>query len=126
MRKEPPEANGMCAASAGIVGLEEEGDEPADEAVEEAGLGEREAEPLVTLDVGAQLGLTGLGLDRGAEHGADAGTGTRGAASGARAERNRATGVLRIRDARRRERDHGVEHGEDAGKHGGSTTPSGA
>ena len=44
--------------------LEQEGcDEPADEAVEEAGLGQREAEPLIALDVLTELRLTGLGLD---------------------------------------------------------------
>ena len=40
----------MCAAM--VISAEQEGgDEPADEAVEEAGLGQGEAEPLVALDV---------------------------------------------------------------------------
>ena len=75
--------------------LEQEGcDEPADEAVEEAGLGQGEPEPLVALDVLAQLRLAGLGLDRRAEHGTDARTRAGRATAGADAEGDRLAGLL--------------------------------
>ena len=94
IRNEPDDAIGMCAA-ADISDLEQEGcDEPADEAVEEAGLGQGEAEPLVALDVLAQLRLTGLGRDRRAEHGTDARTRAGRATAGANAEGDRLAGLL--------------------------------
>ena len=96
IRKEPDAAIGVCAA-ADISGLEQEGcDEPADEAIEEAGLGQGEAEPLVALDVLPELRLTGLGLDRGTEHRADAGTRARCATAGADAEGDRLAGLLAV------------------------------
>src|SRR5581483_11259286 len=95
------------------IGLEEEGDEPADEAVEEARLGEREAEPLVALDVAAQLRLPGLGRDRGAEDATDTGTGARGATACACAERDRAARVLALLDAGVGQREQRVEDREE-------------
>src|SRR5579863_1521527 len=93
-------------------GLEEEGDEAADEAVEEAGLRECEPEPLVTLDVLTQLRLTGLGLDRGVEHRADAGTRARRATAGARTEADGPTSALDIGSEARRRSDQRVEDGQ--------------
>src|ERR1700739_1972333 len=49
--------------ASGAIGLEEEGDEPADEAVEEGGLGQCEAKPLDRGDFVAHLGLAGDRLD---------------------------------------------------------------
>src|SRR6202042_2923332 len=82
------------------IGLQEEGDEAAEKAVEEARLGERETEPLVTLDLCAQLGLAGLGLDRGVEYRSDARPGPSGTATGSDAQRDRATGILALLDDR--------------------------
>src|SRR5580692_9343789 len=104
-------------------GLQEEGDEPADEAVEEARLGEREAEPLVALNLGAQLGLAGLGLDRGVEHRTNAGASTGRAAAGTDAERDRPTGVLALLDDRFHGQDQWVQHPEKVEKLHYSTTP---
>src|SRR5579863_10746404 len=93
-------------------GLEEEGDEAADEAVEEAGLSQCETKPLIALDVLAQLRLTGLGLDRGVEHRADPGTRARRATAGARAEADGPTGALDIGSEARRRSDQRVEDGQ--------------
>jgi hypothetical protein len=85
----------MCGE--GHQRLEQEGsDEPADEAVKEASLGQSEAEPLIALDVLPQLRLTGLGLDRGAENGADAGTRASGAAARANTEGDGLAGLLAV------------------------------
>ena len=90
--------------------LEEEGDEPADQAVEERGLGEGEAQPLIALDVLAQLRLARLGLDRGVEHEADTRTGAGGATRGTHAQRDRLQTLLsgRLNGCRRRP-EHRVE-----------------
>src|ERR1700683_4189780 len=96
-----------------LIGLQEEGDETADEAVEEGGLGQREAEPLVALDLGAQFGLAGLGLNRSVEHRSDARARARGSATGADAERDRATGVLALLDDRCRRAEQRVERGQE-------------
>ena len=59
-----------------------------DEAVEEARLGEREAEPLDRGDLVAHLGLAGHRLDDLAEDDADADAGADGAEAAADAERD--------------------------------------
>src|SRR6185436_15007469 len=71
--------------------LEEEGDQARHEAVEEARLGEREAEPLDRRDLVAHLGLAGDGLDDLAD--ADADTGADGAETTTDAEGDRLAGV---------------------------------
>jgi hypothetical protein len=77
--------------------LEQEGsDEPADEPVKEARLGQSEAEPLITLDVLAQLRLTGLGLDGGAEHSTDARARARGTAARTNTEGDGLAGLLAV------------------------------
>src|SRR4051794_6270305 len=54
----------LPAATNGFIGLlQEEAEEARHEAVEEAGLGEREAQPLDGGDLVAHLGLAGDGLD---------------------------------------------------------------
>ena len=73
--------------------LEEEGDQARHEAVEEARLGEREAEPLDRRDLVAHLGLAGDGLDDLAEDDADADAGADGAEAAADAEGDRLAGV---------------------------------
>src|SRR3954469_3547107 len=67
-------------------GLEEEGQQAGHEAVEHAGLGEREAQPLDRRDLVAHLGLAGDRLDHLAEDVADADAGARGAEAAADAE----------------------------------------
>src|SRR5439155_15253531 len=65
----------------------------AEEAIEDDGLGEREAEPHQALELAAQLGLAGDGLDHRAEDVADAGARARGAGTDAERERDRLAGV---------------------------------
>ena len=73
IRNEPLEdAAGRC--SGGHL-LEHVGEQAGDEAVEEARLGEREAEPLDAGDLVAHLGLAGDRLDHLAEDDADADAG---------------------------------------------------
>jgi hypothetical protein len=78
---------------ASISGREEEGDQARDEAVEEAPLGEREAEPLDAGDLVAHLGQAGDGLDHLAEDDADADTGSDRAETTTDAEGDRLAGV---------------------------------
>src|SRR5690349_15254928 len=78
------------------VGLEEEGEQAGDEAVEHARLGEREAEPLDARDLVAHLGLTRHGLDDLAEDVADADAGACGTEAAAEAEGDRAAGLLAV------------------------------
>ena len=78
----------------GSVGLEEEGDEAADQAVEEGCLGEREPEPLDRGDLVSHLRLAGHRLDHLAEQHPDAGTGPGGAAAGPDPEGDRLPGLL--------------------------------
>src|SRR5215467_12132451 len=65
------------------------GEQAADQAVEHDGLGEREAEPLDALELAAQLGLPGDGLDHRAEDVPDADTGAEGAEPDAEREGDR-------------------------------------
>src|SRR5918997_2561208 len=90
-------------ASIGL--LEEERDEARDEAVEEARLGECEAEPLDAGDLVAHLGLARHGLDDLAEDDADADAGAHGAEAAAHAEGDR---LARVRA--------GFSLGEDRGE----------
>src|SRR5690349_9044299 len=71
---------------------QEERDQAGDEAVEEAGLREREAEPLDGRDLVTHLGLTSNGLDDLAEDDADADTGADGAEAATHADRDRLAG----------------------------------
>src|SRR3954469_19893472 len=87
-------------------GLEEEGQQAGHEAVEHAGLGEREAQPLERGDLVAHLGLTGDRLDHLAEDVADADAGTRGPEAASDAEGDGTTGLL-TGGVRRRLRDVG-------------------
>src|ERR1700735_1992015 len=96
-----------------LIGLQEEGDETADQAVEEARLGQREAEPLVALDLGAQFGLARLGLDRSVEHRSNARAGARCTTAGADAERDRASSVLALLDDRFRRAEQRVNRTQE-------------
>src|SRR5919206_1896214 len=80
-RKEPLPLSAPMTRVGLIVGLEEEGDQARHEAVEEARLGEGEAEPLDTGDLVAHLGLPGDRLDDLAEDDADADAGAHGTES---------------------------------------------
>src|SRR4051794_8436042 len=51
------------AKGAAVEQDQDVGEQPADQAVEDAGLGEREAEPLDAGELAAELGLAGDGLD---------------------------------------------------------------
>src|SRR5918994_5135093 len=93
-RKLPPLSS--AAKMTGFVSrelLEEEGDQARHQAVEEARLGEREAEPLDRRDLVAHLGLPGDRLDDLAEDDADADAGADGAEAAAHAEGDRPAGV---------------------------------
>ena len=68
-------------------------EQAAEEAVEDDGLGEREAEPHQALELAAQLGLAGDGLDHRAEDVADAGAGAGRAEADAERERDRLAGA---------------------------------
>src|ERR1041385_6817490 len=91
IRKLPPLDS---AAKGAVIGLEEEGDQARHQAVEEAGLGEREAEPLDRGDLVAHLRLAGDGLDDLAEDDADADAGAHGAQAAADAEGDRPARLL--------------------------------
>src|SRR3954469_2454436 len=84
------------AAIGRFIVLEEEGDQARHEAVEEACLGEGEAEPLDRGDLVAHLRLTGDGLDDLAEDDADADAGAHGAQAAAHAEGDRPAGLLAV------------------------------
>src|SRR5918996_3067527 len=96
-RKLPPSSSPSAAVAmmrgSSVIGLEEERDQTRDEAVEEAGLGQREAEPLDAGDLVAHLGLARHGLDDLAEDDADAHAGADGAQASTDAERDRLAGV---------------------------------
>src|SRR4051794_28199700 len=101
-RKDPPP---LSAARTVVIGLEEEGDQARHEAVEEARLGEGEAEPLDARDLVAHLGLAGDRLDDLAEDDADADTGAHGTETTTDAEGDRLAGVRAV-----------VRRGEDEGE----------
>src|SRR5688500_2728936 len=73
--------------------LEEEGDQARHEAIEEARLGEREAEPLDRRDLVPHLGLARHGLDDLAEDDADADPAAHRAEAAAHAEADRPAAV---------------------------------
>src|SRR5215211_4273398 len=105
-RKLPPLSSSAWAKMTvgRVIGLEEEGDQARHEPVEEARLGEREAEPLDRRDLVAHLGLARHGLDDLAEDDADADTGADGAEAAAHAEGD---GLARV--------GAGIRLGEDGG-----------
>src|SRR5438552_19202316 len=76
----------------GSSGDEHEAEEPADEAVENDCLGEREAEPHDALQLAAQLRLPRDRLDHGREDGADTDAGAERAEAHAEAEPERLAG----------------------------------
>src|SRR5215471_14286992 len=80
-------------------------EQPADEAVEDDRLGEREAEPLDSLQLAAELGLTGDGLDHRAEDVPDADTGAEGAEADAEREGDGLAGVGAVRGGGEEERE---------------------
>ena len=92
-RKLPPSVGREVMTVQSRSALEEEGDQARHEAVEEARLGEREAEPLDRRDLVAHLGLARHGLDDLAEDDADADTGADGAETTADTEGDRLAGV---------------------------------
>src|SRR5436190_22541649 len=76
------------------IGLDEdEGEDRAEQAVEHDGLGQREAEPLDALELAAELGLAGDGLDHRAEDVPDADAGTECAETDAHGEADRLPGL---------------------------------
>ena len=92
------EAASRCDGEHGSAGDrhrldDERGEQAGDEAVEEARLGQREAEPLQLGDLVAHLGLAGDRLDRLAEDDADADAGADGAEAAADAEADRLAGL---------------------------------
>src|SRR5829696_10171268 len=111
-RKLPPLSSSAWAKMTveRVIGLEEEGDQARHEAVEEARLGEREAEPLDAGDLVAHLGLAGHRLDYLAEDDADADAGAHGTKAAAHAERDRLARVRAIVHC-------GEDRGEDGSKH---------
>src|SRR3954447_16997686 len=93
-RKLPPDSS--AAIRVFIALLKEEGDQARDQPVEEARLGEREAEPLDRGDFIAHLRLARDRLDHLAEDDADAHTGANGAETAADTEGDRAASSLTI------------------------------
>ena len=83
----------VCASGSSIGSDDERGEQAGDEAVEEARLGKREAEPLQLRDLVAHLGLAGDRFDRLAEDDADADAGADGAEAAADAEADRLAGL---------------------------------
>src|SRR3954470_17787520 len=81
------------AAIGRFIVLEEEGDQARHQAVEEARLGEGEAEPLDRGDLVAHLRLAGDGLDDLAEDDADANAGTHGTEAAADAQGDRLASI---------------------------------
>src|SRR5918994_3842529 len=88
-RKLPPSSAAKMTGFVTRSPLEEEGDQARHEAVEEARLGEGEAEPLDRGDLVAHLGLARHGLDDLAEDDADADAGAHGAEAAAHAQGDR-------------------------------------
>src|SRR5215213_5556023 len=85
-RKLPPLSSAAKMTVERVIGLEEEGDQARHEPIEEARLGQREAEPLDARDLVAHLGLARDRLDHLAEDDADADAGTHGAEAATHAE----------------------------------------
>src|SRR5207253_5283381 len=85
------EMSGFVAS--GMALDEDVGEDRAEEAVEDDGLGQREAEPLDPLQLASKLGLPGDRLDHRAEDVADADAGAEGAEADAEREADRLTGV---------------------------------
>src|SRR5918992_1523648 len=97
IRKLPPSSSPSAAVAmmrgrSLIAGLQEERDQARDQAVEEAGLREREAEPLDAGDLVAHLGLARHRLDDLAEDDADADAGADGAEASTHTEGDRPAG----------------------------------
>src|SRR5687768_10689257 len=120
-RKLPPSSSPPCSASvcakkrtlvrvASIGLLEEERDETRDQAVEEARLGESEAEPLDAGDLVAHLGLARHGLDDLAEDDADADAGAHGAEATADTEGDRLARVRAVLGGSEDEGEERCEH----------------
>src|SRR5215218_4815789 len=107
-RKLPPLSSSAWAKMTveRVIGLEEEGDQARHEPVEEARLGEREAEPLDAGDLVAHLRLTRDRLDDLAEDDA----GAHGAQAAAHAERDRLARVRAVVDGREDEGEERCEH----------------
>src|SRR5262249_23286147 len=99
--------SGFVPSRFGLMFLDQDvAEQAAEEAVEDDGLGGGEAEPHEALELAAQLGLAGDGLDHRAEDDADARAGAGGAEADAERQRDRLAGVD----------DRGVLHrGEDEG-----------
>src|SRR5687768_9880784 len=88
-----PGTTSMRGFAASIELDENEGEQAADQAVEDDGLGEREAEPLDAGQLAAELGLARDGLDHRAEDVADADAGAERAEADAEGQRDRLPGV---------------------------------
>src|SRR4249920_682779 len=86
------------------------GEQAADEAVEDDRLGKGEAEPLDALQLTAELGLTGDGLDHRAEDVADANAGAERSEADTEGEGDRLAGVGAV---------FGGGEEEERGKHWG-------
>src|SRR3954449_3991428 len=84
------------SAASTCMALEEEGDQARHEPIEEARLGEGEAEPLDGGDLVAHLRLAGDGLDNLAEDDADAHARADGAEAATDTERNGAASLLAV------------------------------
>src|ERR671929_202120 len=86
----------MSGFAASIELDEEVGEEGAEQAVEDARLGEREAEPLDALELAAELGLARDGLDHRAEDVPDADAGAERAEADAEGEADRLAGLRHV------------------------------
>src|SRR5436309_971851 len=84
------------------------GEDRAEQSVEDDRLGQREAEPLDALQLAAQLGLAGDGLDHRAEDVADADTGAERAEADAEREANRLAGLRHVARRCREKGGHAV------------------
>src|SRR3954467_3624610 len=108
---------GSSAASSRLIAvLQEEGDQARHQAVEEAGLGKGETQPLDGRDLVAHLRLAGDGLDHLAEDDADADAGADGAEAATNTEGDRLAGVgpvLGGGEDEGQERAQQVNHGVD-------------
>src|SRR5215213_3362576 len=109
-RKLPPLSSAAKMTVERVIGLEEEGDQARHEPVEEARLGEREAEPLDAGDLVAHLGLARDRLDHLAEDDADADAGAHRAEAAAHAEGDRLARISAILGSGEDEGHDGCEH----------------
>src|SRR5918994_2958350 len=109
-RKLPPSSAAKMTGFVTRSPLEEEGDQARHEAVEEARLGEGEAEPLDRGDLVAHLGLARHGLDDLAEDDADADAGAHGAETTANTEGDRLARVRAVLGGGEDEGEEGCEH----------------